>query len=391
VSADLGTQALEEGDSVDFARLRAERRARCLASMEQQGIDLLLLGRDSNARYVSGQRRLWYAGTRPFSPGCVVVRSTGEVHLSAIHADGVPAEISHDQLFAFSWNPATFAQSLREIDGVSDARRVAVDGMSPSFASLLPQLLPDAQWSDGEQFMRELRSAKTPDEIACTRLAIAISESAFQQVAAAIRPGASERELAGRFVEALATRGTTIPSMQGMFCATPLTGTKNGTPPLRQISTDRALRAGELVAIDAGALYAGYEGGVGRTWPCGDTHTRAQRELLKRWRGVMDALVDACRVGEPASVLRQAHLASREPLPPCSILQGLGLGVEPPFAGAPIDPVLESQWELRSQSVLSLQSYVWEEGVGGYFGREIVLLTDAGPQRLSTLDGGPLE
>ena len=57
--------------------LRRSRRARVLAAMEADDIDLLVLGREANARYVSGAPRLWTAGPAPFGPGCVLVRGTG--------------------------------------------------------------------------------------------------------------------------------------------------------------------------------------------------------------------------------------------------------------------------------------------------------------------------
>ena len=59
--------------------LRAERRVRALQEMEAADVDILVLGREANARYVSGAPRLWTAGSRAFGPGCVVVRATGAV------------------------------------------------------------------------------------------------------------------------------------------------------------------------------------------------------------------------------------------------------------------------------------------------------------------------
>ena len=49
---------------------------RCLDEMKRRDVGLLVLGRESNARYLSGASRLWLSGTRPFGPGCVVVRDT---------------------------------------------------------------------------------------------------------------------------------------------------------------------------------------------------------------------------------------------------------------------------------------------------------------------------
>ena len=56
----------------DDAALRQARRARVLAEMEAADIDVLIVGREGNARYVSGAPRLWTAGSRAFGPGCVL-------------------------------------------------------------------------------------------------------------------------------------------------------------------------------------------------------------------------------------------------------------------------------------------------------------------------------
>ena len=73
----------------------AEGLTRALDEMARQDVDVLVLGREGNARFVSGATRLWLAGTRPFAPGCVVVRETGAVHLMSTTDFGVPDEIRH--------------------------------------------------------------------------------------------------------------------------------------------------------------------------------------------------------------------------------------------------------------------------------------------------------
>src|SRR5438445_4258317 len=100
---------------VDAERLRHERRARVLDAMEHDGVDVLLIGREANARYVSGARRLWTAGTRPFAPGCVLVRETGAVHLVSTWDDGVPDDIPRDNLFGVTWNPMNLLAAIARI------------------------------------------------------------------------------------------------------------------------------------------------------------------------------------------------------------------------------------------------------------------------------------
>lgn len=65
----------------DERALRLGRRQRALEQMAAHDLDVLVLGRQANVRYVTGAPQLWVAGTRPFGPTCVVVRETGAVHL----------------------------------------------------------------------------------------------------------------------------------------------------------------------------------------------------------------------------------------------------------------------------------------------------------------------
>ena len=66
---------------------RTGRRERALAQMEAHDLDILILGRQSNIRYVSGAQQLWVAGTRPFAPSCVLLRN-GAVHLLSTWDEG---------------------------------------------------------------------------------------------------------------------------------------------------------------------------------------------------------------------------------------------------------------------------------------------------------------
>src|SRR5439155_22686907 len=155
--------------------------------MAADGVDVLLLGREANARYAGGVPRLWTSGTRPFAPGCVVVRATEAVHLLSTWDDGVPDDIPHDHLFAFTWNPMNLVGSVARIPGVGEARRVGVDGMSPLFAQLLPNAAPHAELVDGQRIMRRVRRVKSDAEVACINDALAVAGEALAAAAARVR------------------------------------------------------------------------------------------------------------------------------------------------------------------------------------------------------------
>src|SRR5438874_1468146 len=121
-------------------------KERVLEEMARRGVDVLLLGREGNARYVSGARRLFLAGERAFAPGCVVVRESAEVHLLSNTDFGIPQEIPHENLYPTSWNPTTLVDRIAAIPGVAGAKVIGVDGLTPLFEALLP----DAELVDGE-------------------------------------------------------------------------------------------------------------------------------------------------------------------------------------------------------------------------------------------------
>src|SRR5271165_1049357 len=129
----MGTEVLPDGRA-----LRAGRRERALAQMEKHDIDVLVLGRQANVRYVTGAPQLWVAGTRPFGPGCVLVRATGAVHLLSTWDEGIPPEIPHENLYGISFNSTNFLEALRRVEGAATARTVGTDGLTPSSARLLP-------------------------------------------------------------------------------------------------------------------------------------------------------------------------------------------------------------------------------------------------------------
>ena len=85
------------------------------AAMEAHDLDVLVLGRVANIRYASGVPILWNAGTRPFGPGCVVVRATREIYLLSTWDEGVPDDIPHDHLYGITWNPMNFVKVLQGI------------------------------------------------------------------------------------------------------------------------------------------------------------------------------------------------------------------------------------------------------------------------------------
>jgi Xaa-Pro aminopeptidase len=353
----------------DAHALRSGRRERALAQMDQHGLDILVLGRQANIRYVTGAPQLWIAGTRPFGPMCVLVRSTGDIYLNSTDDEGVPEEIDHDHLYGLAWNPMTLIDVLRKVDGADSARRVGTDAITPTFAALLPNAFPNAEIVDAEPAMRAARRIKTSDEIAAMDTALRIAEHGLATALGELAPGVSAQTLAGVMMEAMAAGGVSTPATQDAAWVT------SREQPWRRAQAE--VRPGDLVAFAAGALANGYVAEVGRTWPVGDSGDGEVRALFGRSNALYDNMLAACRPGAATRDLLAAYEAAGEPIPPMPIAHGLGLGFDPPVVSETLLAAGEHD-RLEAGMVLAVTGYVWRQGVGAVFRRDTVHITSNG-------------
>jgi Xaa-Pro aminopeptidase len=359
----------------DDDALRLARRARVLDGMEEADIDVLVVGREANARYVSGAPRLWTAGSRPFGPGCVLVRATGSVHLLSTWDEGIPDDIPHENLYGISFNALNFLKVLQGIEGAATARTVATDALTPSAAQLLPKAFPSAELIDAEPLLRQARRVKTTGEVDAIRAAVSVAESALGEAVSALAPGVSERRLTGVFMEAMASAGVTTPATQDVAWVT------SRRHRWHRASRDASVEPGDLVAFDAGVILGGYVGEVGRTYPVGDV--AVDRELSQLWGELWDRLLAACRLGAPLTDLLDSYDSAGIPAPPMPVARGLGLGFDLPLVTHAL-PRTAGEQHIEVGMVLALTAYVWKEGVGALYGQEPILVTATGPELLST-------
>jgi Xaa-Pro dipeptidase len=360
----------------DTKALRIGRRERALAQMGAHDLDILVLGRQANIRYVSGAPQLWIAGTRPFGPMCVVVRASGEIYLNSTDDEGVPEEIGHDHLYGLAWNPMTLIDVLKKVDGADAALRVGTDAITPTFAALLPEAFPNAEIVDAEPAMRAARRIKTPDEIAAMGPALRIAEGGLAAALAELRPGVPEQTLAGVMMEAMAAGGVSMPATQEAAWVT--------SPEHPWQRAGREVREGDLVAFSAGAVAGGYVAEVGRTLPAGfpSGTDGKSRELFGRSNALYDKMLGSCRPGADIRELLAAYEAAGEPLPPMPIAHGLGLGFDPPVVTETLVAAGEHD-RLEPGMVLAITGYVWQQGLGAVFRRDTVHITDGGAEVLT--------
>ena len=363
----------------DDAALRADRRGRVLAEMEAAGIDMLVLGREANARYVSGTPRLWLSGTRPIGTSCVLLRESGEVHLLTSWDEGVPDDIPRENLYGFTFNPANLVKALRALPGAATVTTVATDAMSPTAAGVLARSFPAATIVDGEPLLTNARRLKSAAEVAEIRAAVGVAERATAAAAAAIAPGVTEQQVTAVFMEAMAGEGVCMPSVQDAVWIT------SPAHPWRRAGRGAVAAAGDLVVVEAGVMRDLYAGEVGRTFVVGGEAalSDAGRPLFAKRDELWRALFAACRPGAPLSGLLDAYTACGVAAPPMPVAHGLGLGFDAPLVSADL-PHTAAGGVFEEGMVLAVTAFVWQEGVGVAYGQEPLVITATGAELLSS-------
>lgn len=356
---------------MDFTELRAARQERVYAAMAEAELDVLVLGRPSSIAYVTGARALWTAGSRPFSPSCIVMREDRRIHLLATWDEGVPDEIPHEQLFGLSWNPSIAAGNVKAIRGLDRAGRIGADGTSVGFNRLLADAAPDAELVDARDLLHRARSAVLGDELLAIETACALAEAGLEDMCSALGQGRTTRQLLGVLAERLGQMGEPVVPDEAIGFAT-----ARGH---RSVVDDHPFDAGELVALRPSARYAGYVGAIARTVAVGGELTDAQRSLGRRCREALDAVIGACVPGVSGDHLRSVWRdAGGGPLP-APLVTGLGLGVQRPI----IDDAVGGAEALGDGMVVAVHAWLPDDQLGGWLEGDVVAVTADGPLTLT--------
>jgi Xaa-Pro aminopeptidase len=123
------------------------------------------------------------------------------------------------------------------------------------------------------KIMKELRGIKTQLEIDVLQRAIDITENAFRRLLKFIRPGVMEYEIEAEIVHSFLSQRATGEAYGSIIAS----GDRART--LHYVSNNQECRDGELILMDFGAEYGGYNADLTRTVPVNGKFTRRQRTV----------------------------------------------------------------------------------------------------------------
>jgi len=158
---------------------------------------------------------------------------------------------------------------------------------------------------------RRIVTRKSEREIAAMRVAGRIVAEVLARLEAEVRPGAVTGDL-DRMAEEMIRAAGAEPSFKGYrgypasICVSIDEEVVHGIPGQRRI------REGDLVSVDAGAIWGGYHGDGARTFVVGDVPRRV-RELVDATRRALEAGIAAAqpgrRIGDISAAIEDVALA----------------------------------------------------------------------------------
>ena len=385
--------------SLDLARMRRERHRKLVDLMDAQGTAGLVLLGQNNIAYATGATVPAADPARASALRTVAILTPDDEapHVFTAFHEGAPPELPHDHLheqLPVEWDVGARALAARLPEG-----KVAID----DYTMALWTALAGRDMADASAVLAPAKIVKTADELECIRRAQSINEAAMLDVEAILEPGVRATDLSGRFLRRVQELGASSNTVDPIFQVMPARvsdgpWSATGDVVFPTVTTDRELRAGDVVWVDTGIAYHGYASDFGRTWVVGREPSGAQRGQFQLWRDVVSRVLDEVRPGATGADLTSAACSASGPsgrrpwLPHLYLAHGVGTdSAEMPLIGTDLGAEFDANVVLAPGMVLVLEPVAWTDGHAGYRAEEIVAVTESGWTMLSDHHYRPYE
>lgn len=348
--------------------------------MKKENLDVLALNPGPSLYYLTGLR--FHLMERPvllfLAPEKSPLIVLPSLEVNSIQSASLPLE-----WIDYNDNPATwykaFEAASRQLD--LQGKHIGIEPTRLRYleVSLLNHAAPTSHLVPADHLLGQLRARKTPEEIEKIRTAVKIAQQALQATLPAIRPGVSEREVAGElYIQTLRAGSDTNLPFEPIVCS----GTNTANP--HAVPSDRVLRAGDIVLLDWGASFQGYCADLTRVFTLGPVAP----DLKAAYEIVLAANRAARSLAAPGKTAGEVDRAARSLIeragygPYFTHRTGHGLGLE-----AHETPYIygENQQLLAEGMVFTIEPGIYLPGLGGIRIEDDVVVTSEGNETLSDL------
>lgn len=366
----------------DWESIRESRTMRLREQMRSDGIDAILTMRADHIRYMTSFRGITmqiffsmkYAALLAMEKGPYLYVASGDLARAKSTMQWMEGRIQPLPMDVGK-SGELFTSTLRELglrEGV-----VGIDIMPFGLLNGVQDMNPGLSFVDCSDTFSRAKAVKCKAELDVIKSAVEIAEIGMKEALNSIDEGVSELE-----VDALATYAMTLSGAEATFVQV-MSGDHSII--LTRMSTEKRIRRGDLVIIDLGCTYNGYNSDFARTVICGDP-TEEQRSI---YRAVYEALSEAVMKCKPGVFSSEVDKVSREVLRKAGYekywyfgVTGHGIGIslhEPPVIGEKAGKG-GLEMTLHEGNVIAIEPSVHLPGVGGVRLEQMVIVTEDGQE-----------
>jgi Xaa-Pro aminopeptidase len=272
---------------------------------------------------------------------------------------------------------------IRALAGMLTGREVGFEAEHASFSSYETLRAGGVELVPETGLVERLRAVKDEAEIAAVRRAAALSDQVFDELSRERFVGRTEAELVWWIERRFRELGASGSSFDTMVAFGEMGARPHGSP-----RDDVPIPGGTTVVVDAGCVVDGYCSDCTRTFLTGDDD-----RLTETYALCLRAQLDGLAAIAPGASGRDVDAASRVAIEAAGLGEayghGLGHGV-----GLEIHegPVLrpESEDTLEPGNVVTVEPGIYLPGEFGVRIEDLVLVTDDGRERLTTVTKEPV-
>lgn len=241
------------------------RLDRLFQLMDETGIHTLALNPGPTLAYLTGLH--FHLMERPTVLFLAIDREPALV-LPALEMVKLESAAFNLQAFPFGDDPATWTAVFKQVSAALqlDNSQIAVEPTRLRYLEMgyLQSAAPGVTFTSAAPALEGLRVIKDAQEINEMRRAVCIAQDALSATLPAVKPGATEKEIAAELTIQLFRHGSD-PELP--FSPIVAGGANTANP--HATPTDRPLQAGDLLVIDWGARLNGYCSDLTRTFAIG--------------------------------------------------------------------------------------------------------------------------
>jgi Xaa-Pro dipeptidase len=370
----------------------ATRIAAVGEAMRERGFDALLVTSPENIFYLTGLNHQGY-----FAFTALVLKAEGDCLLvtRAMERHTLAAQVSGCEhvLFDDGEDPAEAVARAIHASGLEHGR-IGVEKDKMSFPIRVWEDVvartPRAQWEDGADLVDDVRTIKSPAEIACIRQAAAISSHAMRSGIDAAGVGVNEREVAAEVYRSMVASGGEYPAHAPLI--------RTGDRLLQEHTTwrDRVLRAGDVLFMELSGCAHRYHAPLTRMVYVGHAPEGADAAaeiVIAGLNAICDALRPGVLTGQVYAVWKAVvdealghHGYHRHH---CGYVTGIGFPPSWAGGGVPVGIRPGNDIEIRPGMIFHLLPWLLGQGPIDYAVSDTVLVTEAGTELLTSVARTP--